>query len=165
MENLAVEKRARTQCIFPNIVDYKIDNMIEIMSSSDTSTAKVKELSVQLLELSKPLTKQNSANMMSIAKVVFGWEEDLFNLRESLRNYYANKEDVCEIYLCKNNQMVSFIVVMDDSTSDSVFEYNEIGFELSEKYSEIEDFMIIDKEEAGGCEGLISNYDRIYKRG
>ena len=164
MENLVAEK-AKVQYIFPNIVDYKIDSMVEIMSSPETSTVRAKNLSVQLLELSKPLVKQSNATMMNIAKVIFGWEKSLFNLRESLRNYYSNKEDICEIYLCKNNQLVSFIVVMDDSTSDSVFEYNEIGFELSEKYSEIEDFMIIDKEEAEGCEGLISNYDMIYKRG
>lgn len=164
MENLAAEK-SKIEYIFPNIVDYKIDNIVEIMSNSETSTARAKDLSVQLLELSKPLVKQSDATMMNIAKVIHGWENSLFKLRESLKDYYSNKEDICEIYLCKNNQMVSFIVVIDDSTSDSIFEYNEIGFELSEKYSEIEDFMVIDKEEAEGCEGLISKYDVIYKRG
>lgn len=87
------------------------------------------------------------------------------SFEEKILNIYQKAEDIDKIYLYQKNGIASFIVIMDDSTSDNVFRYNELGFELSEQYPEIEDFMIIDTDEASGCEGLLENYNLIYKRG
>ena len=82
-------------------------------------------------------------------------------LKETILSSYAAKQDVSSIYLKNNSQGISFIVVIEDSTSDSVFEYNEIGFQISGTYQGIEDFMIIDIEEANAFSPL-SSYTKIY---
>lgn len=151
------------QCIFSNMVEYKLETVKETVHQ--VSGERAKDLTISLLEASK--TAKNLVALTNIAKAITLWEENknLQILREDIMCMYSCKKDVNSIYLCRDNQIVSFIVVMDDSTADSVFLYNEIGFQLSEKYTEIEDFMIIDTEEEKGCLRLLSNYNLIYKRG
>lgn len=153
--------------LYPSIVEYKMNSIQKDISYSPVVNGEIKELTVNLLEASKPIIKKDSEFLKRVAKCVQIWEEDniTIKLKEEMLSYYASKKDVCELYLCRNNQIISFIVVMEDSTSDTVFEYNEFGFELSGKYQEIEDFMIIDVEEAEGCLGLLKNYNLIYRRG
>lgn len=154
-----------TQFTVAGLAKYKIDSIKNTLSNDEVSKERARGLTVSLLEASK--RSSNSRALLEIAKCINVWEEnkELEELKQSILSDYAEKQDISSIYLCKDNQIVSFIVVMDDSTEDTVFEYNEIGFNLSEKYRAIEDFMIIDNSEAEGCLGLLSNYNLIYKRG
>ena len=161
----AVDMSTITQFAVASITEYKIDSIKNALSNNEISKERTRGLTVSLLEASK--CSYNNAALLEIAKCINVWEEnkELEELKQSILTYYADKQDICSIYLCKDNQIVSFIVIMDDSTEDTVFDYNEIGFNLSEKYRAIEDFMIIDNSEAAGCLGLLSNYNLIYKRG
>lgn len=125
-------------CLFPMAIEYKINS-----------------------------TPKDRKFLKQIAKNIQIWTEEniAMKLKEDMLSYFASKRDICALYLSKNTINQSFIVIMEDSTSDTVFEYNEFGFKLSEKYQEIKDFMIIDSGEAEGCSGLLKNYSTIYKRG
>lgn len=166
MNNYAtIDITAITQFTVAGLTKYKIASIKNTLSNNEISKERTKGLTVALLEASKD--SNNSEALLRIAKCINVWEEnkELEELKQSILTNYAEKQDISSIYLCKDNQIVSFIVVMDDSTENTVFEYNEIGFNLSEKYRAIEDFMIIDNSEANGCLGLLSNYNLIYKRG
>lgn len=160
-----VDMSTITRFAVAGLAEYKIDSIKNTLSNNAISKERASGLTVSLLEASK--RSHNNRALIEIAKCINVWEEnrELEELRQSILTSYADKQDIASIYLCKDNQIVSFIVVMDDSTQDTVFEYNEIGFNLSEKYRAIEDFMIIDSSEAAGCLGLLSNYNLIYKRG
>ncbi len=166
-KNVAVDMSAVAEFAVAGAVEYKINNTKDAIQSNEISNSRIKGLTVSLLEASKPSVSENNQTLVNIAKCIFAWEEnkELAALRASILSRYADRQDICSIYLCKDNQIASFVVIMEDSTVETVFEYNEIGFELSEKHREIEDFMVIDNEEAEGCAGLLSNYNLIYKRG
>lgn len=166
MNNYAtVDMSTITQFTVAGITEYKIDSIKNALSNNEISKERARGLTVSLLEVSK--RSHNSRALLEIAKCINVWEEneELEELKQSILSNYTEKQDISRIYLCKDNQIVSFIVIMDDSTEDTVFQYNEIGFNLSEKYPVIEDFMIIDDNEAQGCLSLLSNYNLIYKRG
>lgn len=143
------------------LAEYRLDSIQDALTNDE----RARGLTVSLLETSK--NSGSSGMLLEIAKCISVWEEnkELVELRESILSCYAGKADISAVYLCKENQIVSFIVVMDDSTADTVFEYNEMGFILSGKYQAIKDFMIIDGDEAKGCRGLLEAYNLIYKRG
>ena len=166
-KNIGIDQTTVAQILFPKMVEYKIEDVKNSVSDGAISKARVQGLTVSLLEATKPTVNQSMGDLLKVARCITSWEENkgLMALKESILLSYADKSDVCSIYLCKDNQVVSFIVVIEDSTADTVFEYNELGFDLSEKYKEIEDFMIIDNEEAEGCCGLLSRYNMIHKRG
>lgn len=63
-----------------------------------------------------------------------------------------------------NEQM--FIIVMDDSAiDDNVLCYNDFGFEMLKKYTDISDFMILDVITSGGIEYMFDEINVIYRRG
>lgn len=97
-------------------------------------------------------------------QILFMKQDTREKLEKELLLYYSKNKDVKEVLLCDKGERLRFIVIMEDSTTDSVFHYNEFGFKLSEKYLEIEDFMIIDENEANGCTHLLSLYYKIYQR-
>ena len=142
MNNYAtVDMSTITQFTVAGITEYKIDSIKNALSNNEISKERARGLTVSLLEVSK--RSHNNRALLEIAKCINVWEEnkELEELKQSILSNYTEKQDISRIYLCKDNQIVSFIVIMDDSTEDTVFQYNEIGFNLSEKYPVIEDFM------------------------
>lgn len=148
-----------------SVMQYKIDSLTKDISENKISVARKNSLTVSLLNISKK--NRDPHHLSDLAKCISSWETQnpFYMLRGKILDIYQKENDIEKIYLCQENDIASFIVIMDDSTSDNVFRYNELGFELSEQYPEIEDFMIIDTDEASGCEGLLENYNLIYKRG
>ncbi len=154
--------------IYRSVLEYKLEGIESSLSDIKAGNGRVKNLTFNLLEASKSTVRQDGKTISAIAKCIQRWEEEksvLLGLRADMMSCYSFRKDVSRIFLCREGRTFSFVIVVDDSTSDTVFDYNEFGFMLSERYQDIEDFMVIDEEEAKGCSQLLSSYDKIYQRG
>lgn len=154
--------------VFSSVLEYKLDDIKSDLSDIKMEDSRVRNLTFNLLEVSKSTVRQDGNTISAIAKCIQIWEEEkgvLLGLRRDIVSCYSSKKDVSKIFLCREEGAFSFVIVVDDSTSDTVFDYNELGFMLTERYKDIEDFMVIDEEEAKGCSQLLSSYDKIYQRG
>lgn len=87
--------------------------------------------------------------------------------KNELRKYCASHRDINKaLSASKNNDSQEFIVIiMDDSTNDSVLDYNEFGYQLREKYPDsIDDFMVLDVDISKGITDPYDQIDYLYER-
>ncbi len=86
--------------------------------------------------------------------------------KNELKKYCASHRDINKaLSVSKNNDSQEFIIIMDDSTSDSVLDYNEFGYQLREKYPDsIDDFMVLDVDTSKGITDSYDQIDYLYER-
>ena len=146
-----------TQCMSGMVME----NAIEEVKTSEFSADKVKGLTVDIMK--KVSDKKDAQLMNSVAAAVDMWKnDDAKEWRNSLVNFARTQDDIVNVYVENGNE---FVIVMEDSASDKVLEYNEFGFQLAEKYSNIKNFMVIDEEEFESMEDFFSDLKKIYQRG
>lgn len=137
---------------------------IEEVKKSEFSVDKVKDLTVDIME--KVSDKKDTELMNSIAAAVDMWKsDDTKEWKMSLINFARTQDDIVNVYAGKCEGENEFVIVMEDSASDNVLDYNEFGFQLAERYSNIKNFMVIDEEEFEGMEEFFSDLKKIYQRG
>ena len=87
--------------------------------------------------------------------------------KNELRKYCASHRDINKaLSASRNNDRQEFIIIiMDDSTNDSVLDYNEFGYQLREKYPDsIDDFMVLDVDTSKGITDSYDQMDYLYER-
>lgn len=84
---------------------------------------------------------------------------------KELKTFGKNHSDIAQILETENEGIREFIIIMDDSTKDSVLDYNDFGFTILRKYKKyLNDFMVLDKNTAVGVMHMYSQVQTIYMR-
>lgn len=138
----------------------KIEDVVE----TDFSQEEMKNLTVDIME---KISETRNPNLMNlVANTVDFWKKDKTKeWKQSLCNFARTKKDIINIYVGRSEKGNEFIIVMEDSLNDNVLDYNEFSFQLAEKYSDIKDFMVLDKEEFESLSYYFSKLRKIYQRG
>lgn len=144
------------------IIELRYDNNINVVEKTNADSRQYKKLVSDMLNLSQKINK--SIDLEKISNCIDSWKESCVNNQWviQLKEYFSKCKDVLYIYVYCNREVV---VVLEDITNDNLFIYNEFCFDLADKYQDINNFMVIDEEEAIGSQDLLRNYDMIYKKG
>lgn len=86
--------------------------------------------------------------------------------KNDLKKYCSSHSDINKaLSVSKSNNSREFIIIMDDSTKDSVLDYNEFGYQLREKYPDrIDDFMVLDVDTSKGITDSYDEIEYLYER-
>lgn len=104
--------------------------------------------------------------MNNVATAVELWSNDVTKeWKFTLSKFSREHCDIDSVYVGRTEKGNEFVIVVDDSASDNVLDYNGFCFELEEKHTDIADFMIVDREEYDGMEDFFSLLKKIYQRG
>lgn len=148
------------------ILKTRLDYDINDISLTHASREQFKKLTIDILTATKDTGSKYG--MKYISSIIDKWKDSIVrkNWEEELLSFCLTHDDIEASMLADDEGRRVFIIVMDDSTSDNVLDYNEFGFKLKEKYrNDIDDFMILDKITANGVEDLLNDVITIYKRG
>lgn len=84
---------------------------------------------------------------------------------EELRCFCEKNPDIQKVYcvdfLCKKQ----LLIIVDDMASDNVLDYNGFAFGLRNKYKEIKDFMVIDRESYNCFKNEFEKCEEVYRKG
>lgn len=150
-------------CAFQNAISgYRLDCAKEIIKDADN--ADVKELTMDIVSSAKQCdikTKNYLADMIeawSINLDSIMWTEDICDFCEQ----HADIHSVYSVMFLHKRQL---IIVVDDMTKDSVLDYNMFAFDMRNRYSEINDFMVIDMDAFNHIINEFDTCDEVYRRG
>lgn len=110
----------------------------------------------------------NSAEQMNgMVDIIDGWSLDIEQhiWKDEVILFCRNNSDIVSAMTGIKDDGQDLIIVMEDSTSDNVLDYNEFCFQMKEKYNEPDDFMVLDCNTAKGIECLYKKINTIYERG
>ena len=74
-------------------------------------------------------------------------------------------QDINRALLCEKSDGEELVIIMDDSSNDTVLDYNEYCFNLQKKYKAITDFMVLDNATSKGIQYMYMKINVIYERG
>lgn len=151
---------------FKNVMtNVRVNEAEKIIKQTDAPVYAIKSLVLDFASETKKSSSMEQKN--AFADMIEGWNINLNQCRwhSDLIEFCENHENIMEAYFVKNSGNEEFIVVMDDSTDDSVLDYNEFAFALRHKYAEIYDFMILDPTMMNGIGSMFEKMEKIYERG
>jgi chloramphenicol O-acetyltransferase len=150
-----------------NFIEMRFDDCVNSIRETKADSVHIKDVTIDILNASKTVDKNN--RMEYISSIIDKWKETVIvseSWKRELYDYCLTHDDICTSMSAFDEGKKVFIVVMDDSTSDNVMDYNEFGFQLLQKYQDsVNDFMVLDKITSSGIEDLFTNIEIIYKRG
>ena len=151
------------------LVDEKIKNYVTL----EVTKAYVKE-SKYVGEMYKELSLNimdrvgmcgDSFTMAQVANVVQHWAKEATGWIKEILDFCRNHTDIEEFVIGKNQDRQDIIIVVDDSTTDEVLDYNDFLFEIRGNNKEIHDFMVIDSCMKSAIDAMYSNSEKKYVRG
>ncbi len=101
-----------------------------------------------------------------LADVIESWSINLNSIawREEMKKFCKKNRDIQSVYsvvfLCKKQ----LLIIVDDMSSDNVLDYNGFAFEIRNRYREIKDFMVIDRESYDHLKNELEECDEVYRR-
>lgn len=124
----------------------------------------IKNLTLDIMDV---ISKDYDIALMNkVANAVEAWKKDeTRGWKESLSMFARTNPEIESVWAGKTDFGNQFLMVMDDSASDSILDYNGFGFKLCEKYKDINDFMILDTDEFGCMKEQFKLFKKIYQRG
>lgn len=138
---------------------------IDDICKSKASLDQYKQLTIDVLNVT--FDTGSNLSMKYISSVIEKWKDSLVNntWKQELLSFCENHDDIIAAMTAIDEGNNIFVVVMEDSTSDNVIDYNIFGFDLIDKYrDDINDFMILDRNTANGIEDLLSDVVTIYQK-
>jgi hypothetical protein len=148
------------------VFELRLESDIDDIIASSASLTQYKVLSLELTNATRQVG--NNIYMKHISSIIKNWKDGIVSelWKEELKSFCIEHEDIIASYSAEDEGKRLFIIVMDDSTSDKVLDYNEFGFELKKKYpNEIDDFMVLDSITVNGIDGLLNKVSNIYTKG
>ena len=105
----------------------------------------------------------DNEDMKKCISVVNSWKSEISKCEweNELVSYCRTKEDILSVYRTLNNEKTEFILIMEDVTRDTYFDYSQFAFDFKEKYTEIYNFMILDKS-INNLGGMFENITKLY---
>lgn len=147
------------------MVEVRYSNARSDIQNSNASAQKYKMLSLDLMD---EVSGKSVDNKNNISNIVEKWVTKLEPCywHEDVIDFCRPKNDIAKVYEVRKGNELLFVIVMDDSTiDDNVLDYNEFGFEMLKKYTDINDFMVLDVMTSSGIEYMFDEVNIIYKRG
>ncbi len=154
------------QILVNTVIDMRLDYDINEIKKANASAVQYKELTLDVLSASK--NTSSKYELQCIVDVIEKWKESVVGdlWKNEISNFCNEHSDIISALSASDEGKIMLIIVMEDSTSDNVIEYNGYGLDFIEKYKkQIYDFMILDKCTSNGIEELFSNIEIIYKKG
>lgn len=152
---------------FVNVMcELKFDNIRSTIEQSNEKKVEFKTLTLDILDATKSMSDIITLKMFS--ECLERWEENNKQGKcwtEELESFCKSKSDITELYIIDDSSKNIFIIVMEDSTNETVFEYNDFALSLLKENESIDDFMVVDCEEISQSEDLLINFKKIYERG
>lgn len=144
------------------ITDMRVRGAKKIVNDSKASINKYKMLTLNIVTSFKDGYSQNKMvdviEAWSLSLDRYGWHKELIE-------FCMGKDDIVKAMDAKNNGQTEFIIIMDDSSVDTVLDYNGFAFDLRRKYDEIYDFMVLDVNTSKGIEQMFEEINVLYERG
>ncbi len=130
----------------------------------DCSTGELKGLTADIMGF---VSEDNNVELMNrIAAKVESWSKDKTLIwKNSLVEYGRTSDDIEAIYCKKKEGASEIIVVADHSGGEAGLRHNDFCFELFDQYQDINDFMVLDREEFDGMKSYYRDFVKIYQRG
>lgn len=143
------------------ITEMRIDDAKKKVRDSHARVEDFKMLTLNIMSACKDSSSKNRT-----ADVFEAWFLDLRKdeWQEDLVRFCRAKGDIAKALGVKNAGKEEFIIIMDDSSVDSVLDYNEFAFGLREKHKEIHDFMVLDVNTSKGIEQMYEEVNVLYER-
>lgn len=144
------------------ISSFRLDLAKDVVNASNETD--VKELALDIVSSAKEMDLE-SKNIL--ADVIEAWSINLSSMTwlEELRHFCEKNQDIQSVYsvdfLCKKQ----LLIIVDDMASDKVLDYNGFAFDLRNRYKEIKDFMVIDRESYNCLKNEFEKCDEVYRRG
>lgn len=162
VKNDKVETTYRT--FTGSISNLRIDLAKNTIKESNRSENSYKYLLYNILEHSKTDNTQEQKNQL--ADIIERWSCNIRNCpwHTELITFCKEKNNIHSAYAVSNKNREEFIIVMDDSTDESVLDYNEFGFNLREKFNTIHDFMVLDVGMLSSINSMFEKIEKIYER-
>lgn len=134
------------------------------IDNRNCSPDEVKNLTKNIMDC---VSDDNNAELMNrIAATVQAWNEDkTLAWKKSLVEYARSNRDILEIYCETIKGEGKFIIVTEISGGEMLLQHNDFSFELFDKYEDISDFMVLDKDEYAGMKECFTSFNKIYQRG
>lgn len=148
------------QKVFTNL---RVTQVKDDIADSEYSAKDMKNLALEMVEHAKTLSISDTNQFLDMVEL---WSAKLKKgeWKEELIEYCKERHNIAKLLIASKNGCKEFIIIMDDSTDDSVLEYNEYAFEVRKKYDEISDFMILDINTSKGIEYMYDEIDMLYER-
>ena len=144
------------------ITDMRVKDAEKIVKDSMASINEYKMLTLDIVTSCKDGYSQNKMvdviEAWSLSLDRCGWHKELIE-------FCRGKDDIVRAMDAKNNGQKEFIIIMDDSSVDTVLDYNGFAFDLRRKYDEIYDFMVLDVNTSKGIEQMFEEINVLYERG
>lgn len=141
-----------------------LNTAIESVRNTNFSANEIKGIAVDIMK--KVADKKDTELMNCVADTVELWKNDKTKgWKMTLAKFARVNNDIFSIYAGRSENGNEFVIVVDDSASDDILDYSEFCFELAEKYNNIANFMILDREEYSDMEDFFSGFKKIYQRG
>ncbi len=144
------------------ITDMRVRSAKKIVSDSAASISEYKMLTLNIVTSCKDRYSQNK-----MVDMIEAWSLSLDRCEwhKELIEFCRERDDIVKAVSTKNNGQTEFIIIMDDSSTDTVLDYNGFAFELRRKYDEIYDFMVLDVNTSKGIEQMFEDINVLYERG
>lgn len=144
------------------ITDMRVKGAEKIIKESAASSDEYKMLTLNIMT---SCTDNKGTN--KIVDMIEAWSLNLNRCKwhEELIAFCQSKTDIVKAIIAKNSGQTEFIIVMEDSLSDAVLDYNGFAFDLRRKYKEISDFMILDVNTSKGIGQMFEEINVLYERG
>lgn len=166
--NLECASRIHNQyheLLLNKIYELRLDSDMDYINESRASLDQYKMLSLELVNATKYYG--NKYNMQYISSIIEKWKESIVKdcWRDKLRCFCCEHDDIIASFSAIDEGKRIFILVMDDSTTDKVLDYNEFCFKFREEHKdEIDDFMVLDKLTVVGIDELLHEVQNIYTK-
>lgn len=143
---------------------FKLDLAKETVEVTNCSKNEMKSLTRKIIDVVS--TDDNAVLMNQVANAVYSWKKDTTQeWKTSLAAFARENAEINRVYAGKTDFGNEFVIVMDDSSSDAVLDYNDFCFELCDRYGDIEDFMVLDTEEYSAMSEQFKSFKKIFQRG